>query len=87
MNNLKDTLENLQSKSGKIFGLAIQFLICLSLISFFLETLPQLSNSWKELLLIIEVATAGAIECCAISILHIERINVANRETKVHIAK
>jgi len=77
MNNLKDTLENLQSKSGKIFGLAIQFLICLSLISFSLETLPQLSNSWKELLLIIEVATISIF-----TIEYILRVMVSSNKMK-----
>lgn len=77
MNNLKDTLENLQSKSGKIFGLAIQFLICLSLISFSLETLPQLSNSWKELLLIIEVATISIF-----TIEYILRVIVSSNKMK-----
>ena len=54
---LKDTVEKCDSRSGRIFDLCIQALIVLSLISFSMETLPNLSSETKNQLRIFEVFT------------------------------
>ena len=45
-NNLKEVIENNTSKTGKLFDIFIQSLIIFSLISFSLETLPDLSETF-----------------------------------------
>lgn len=50
MNNLKQIIEDNTTKSGRIFDFFIQFLIVLSLISFCIETLPDLSKTLKRVL-------------------------------------
>lgn len=47
---LKPIIENNTSKAGRFFDLFIQFVIVLSLISFSLETLPDLSSGTREIL-------------------------------------
>ena len=54
---LKQTIENNDTKSGRRFDLFIQFLIILSLITFSIETLPDLSKSTHQTLLYIEGIT------------------------------
>lgn len=53
--NLKKLVENSDSKSGKFFDLFIQFLIIVSLISFTIETIPNLSEQTKFRLNLIEI--------------------------------
>lgn len=53
--NLKRTITNIHTKNGKRFDVFIQILIILSLISFSLETLPNLSALQARLLYYFEV--------------------------------
>jgi len=59
MEKLRQVIENNDSKSGRVFDLFIQALIILSLISFSIETLPDLSESSRQLLRSIEVMTVS----------------------------
>lgn len=52
---LKSIIENNSTKSGRAFDLIIQFLIVVSLISFTIETIPNLSEQTQFLLYITEV--------------------------------
>ena len=56
-NNLKEVIENNTSKTGKLFDIFIQSLIILSLISFSLETLPDLSETFVSFLFYFETIT------------------------------
>ena len=53
--SIKRTVEKSDTKAGKTFDLFIQSLIVLSLISFSIETLPNLSETTKRILDILEV--------------------------------
>ncbi len=59
MEKLRQVIENNDTGSGRIFDLFIQALIVLSLISFSLDTLPDLSESSRRLLASIEVLTVS----------------------------
>ena len=59
MNWLKNTIENSDSRSGRVFDLLIQCLIVLSLVTFSLETLPDLSATSRRWLHNIEVITVA----------------------------
>lgn len=52
--NLKDIVDNYESKAGRVFDLAIQCVIVVSMITFSIETLPDLSSSTTRLLSTIE---------------------------------
>lgn len=54
---LKQIIEKDDTRAGKAFDLFIQFLIVLSLISFSIETIPNLSHQTLKLLKIIEIST------------------------------
>jgi len=54
---LKPIIENNTSRAGRIFDLAVQTIIILSLITFSLETLPDLEPYFERFLKIFEVAT------------------------------
>ncbi len=54
---IKGIIENPQTIQGKIFALAIQFLIIISLITFSIDTLPNLSVATKKILRTIEIVT------------------------------
>lgn len=56
MNTLKQIIEKDDTISGKLFDLFIQFLIILSLISFSVETLPDLNDNFKHLLKSLETS-------------------------------
>ncbi len=56
-NNLKEVIENNTSKTGKLFDIFIQSLIIFSLISFSLETLPDLSETFVSFLFYFETIT------------------------------
>jgi voltage-gated potassium channel len=51
----KNIIENSDTMSGKFFDFTIQFLIIVSLISFTLETIPDLSKQTKSWLNLIEI--------------------------------
>ena len=53
--NLKNLIEKNDTKSGLIFDFFIQFLIILSLVSFSIETIPDLNVSFKKYLEILEI--------------------------------
>ena len=53
--SLKRTIEENDTRAGRIFDLFIQSLIVLSLLSFSVETLPNLSEPIKNILDTLEV--------------------------------
>ncbi|NND81848.1 MAG: ion transporter [Gammaproteobacteria bacterium] len=55
MPSFKSIIEDNNSRSGRVFDLGIQFLIVVSLVSFSLETLPNLSAEWRALLSHMEI--------------------------------
>jgi len=55
--SLKNTIEKNDTKAGRVFDIFIQFLIIVSLFSFSIETLPDLTKEQKYILWIIEVIT------------------------------
>ena len=57
MASLKNIVEDSDTLAGKLFDIIIQSLIVLSLITFSVETLPNLSDSSKFILKIIETIT------------------------------
>ncbi len=56
---IKNVIEQNDTKSGKVFDFTIQFLIILSLISFSIETIPELSDTFKKILKIVEIITVA----------------------------
>ena len=54
---LRDIIEGTDSLSGKCFDIAVIFVIVVSMVSFVIETLPNLSDSTKHLLRILEKTT------------------------------
>lgn len=56
---LKGMVEQPETLRGKVFALTIQSLIVLSLVTFSVETLPNLSLGTRRLLQIIEAVTVG----------------------------
>ena len=75
--SLKTIIEKNDTKFGRIFDLFIQFLILISLVSFSIETLPDLSTETSDFLWIIEVV------CVIIfTFEYFLRIFVANKKLK-----
>lgn len=74
---LKHIIEKSDTKAGKIFDLTIQSLIVISLISFSIETLPNLSKTSTQILQIIETVTV-----ILFTIEYICRIIVADNKLK-----
>lgn len=56
---LKNVVENSDSKAGRTFDLVIQALIVISLVTFSIETLPNLSESARFWLRIVEIVTVA----------------------------
>lgn len=56
---LKQIVEESDTKAGHLFDLTVQLLVFISLISFSVETLPDLSAGTRSILRIIEVVTVG----------------------------
>ena len=54
---IKQIVEDNSTPSGKVFDLAVQALIVVSLIAFSVETLPDLSNESRSFLRRLEVFT------------------------------
>lgn len=75
--SLKTLVERSDTKSGKVFDLAIQSLIVLSLISFSIETLPNLSTPTRQWLRYFEIFTVVIF-----TIEYILRILVADKKLK-----
>ncbi len=76
MGFLKRIIENSDTKQGRLFDFAIQALIVISLVTFSLETLPNLSEHTRRWLRLIEIATVSIF-----TIEYILRIAVADRKT------
>ncbi len=57
MDTIKSIVENNDTKVGRIFDLCIQSLIVLSLVTFSVETLPDLSDNTRKWLRYIEIIT------------------------------
>lgn len=77
LNKIKNIIENTDTKSGRVFDLFIQLLILLSLISFTIETLPNLTENIKDILTICELITVTIF-----SIEYLLRIFVADSKLK-----
>jgi len=60
MERLREIVDGHESSAAKMFDLCVQFLILLSLVSFMIETLPDLSPEVQSLLRVIETATVAA---------------------------
>jgi voltage-gated potassium channel len=56
---LKGIVERTNSPYGKVFALTIQILIVFSIVTFSIETLPNLAQPTKELLRVFEVVTVS----------------------------
>ena len=56
---LRQIVEQNDTKWGRVFDLAIQFLIVVSLVTFSIETLPNLSDTQQQWLRRLEVAIVG----------------------------
>lgn len=74
---LKTIIEETDTKQGRIFDLIIQFLIIVSIISFSIETLPNLSENTRLLLWYLEVFTVSVF-----TIEYLLRLIVADRKLK-----
>lgn len=55
--NIRRVIDSTENTSGKLFTFSIQFLIIVSLVTFSIDTLPDLLPSTKEFLRLIEVIT------------------------------
>ena len=77
MKRLKNIIENDDSKAGRIFDLFIQSLIVISLITFTIETLPNLDTEEKLFLRILETAIV-----IIFTIEYVLRIIVADNKLK-----
>ncbi len=75
MKTIKNIIENNDTKRGRIFDLFIQSLIVLSLITFSLETLPDLSDLTRQWLHYIEIATVAVF-----TVEYISRLIVSDRK-------
>ena len=74
---IKRTVEESDTRAGRIFDLFIQCLIVLSLVSFSVETLPDLSESSKDILYIIEAVTVAIF-----TVEYLSRLLVADNKLK-----
>lgn len=75
--NFKQIIERNDTKGGRIFDLSIQLMIIVSLISFSVETLPNLSKQTAQILKHIEIVTVSIF-----TIEYICRVFVANKKMK-----
>ncbi len=75
--HLKQIIEEIETPAGKVFDLTSQALIIISLISFSIETLPDLSSKTRYFLHIIEVITVVLF-----TVEYFLRIIVADRKLK-----
>ncbi|CAB5138428.1 Potassium voltage-gated channel subfamily KQT; possible potassium channel, VIC family [Olavius algarvensis associated proteobacterium Delta 3] len=75
MEKLRRIIETDDTVAGRVFDIAIQVLIVLSLISFSIETLPQLSSFQRQILRALEISTVAIF-----TIEYVLRIVVAERK-------
>lgn len=76
-NYLKLLIEQNDTKAGKAFAIIIQFLILLSIISFTIETIPDITQGWRDTLYYLEV-----ISVVVFSIEYILRLIVADSKNR-----
>ncbi len=74
--SVKTIIEDISSPGGRVFGFCIQTLIIISIISFSMETLPDLSQGTHDLLRIIEIVTVAIF-----SVEYLLRIVVADKKS------
>lgn len=77
METLRQVIEENDTKWGRIFDLTIQCLIVFSLVTFSIETLPNLTETHQQWLRWIEVATVGLFTAE-----YLLRVVVAERKTE-----
>lgn len=75
--NFKQIIENNDTPTGRFFDLFIQFIIVVSLVSFSIETLPNLSSKTIRFLKYVELITVAIF-----TIEYISRVAVADRKLK-----
>lgn len=75
--SIKNIVEETETKAGRIFDIFIQSLIIISLISFSIETLPDLNDPFKKILSIIEIVTVVIF-----TVEYLLRIAVADNKLK-----
>lgn len=74
---IKNIIENTDTNQGRIFAFTIQILIVLSLVTFSIDTLPNLSSSTKQLLQFIEIITVTIF-----TIEYILRVSISDDKLK-----
>ena len=77
MGIVKETVEQNTSLGGRVFDVVIQCLIIVSLVSFSIETLPDLTNDTRQLLRYVEIGTVTVFTAE-----YLLRILVADRRLK-----
>ncbi len=73
--NLKEIIDGNGTKAGRTFDLVIQFMIVISIITFSIETLPDLSDNTIDLLSIIETIIVSIF-----TLEYVARVYVADRK-------
>lgn len=73
--NIKNIVDNDDTRRGRLFTFIIQGLIILSLVTFSISTLPDLSNSTIQILQVIEIVTVAIF-----TIEYILRIIIADKK-------
>lgn len=73
---IQQIIDDTDNLSGRIFSYSIQILIIVSLVTFSVDTLPNLTSSTKELLTIIEIITV-----IIFTLEYILRVVAANNKT------
>jgi voltage-gated potassium channel len=73
--DLKRIVEASDTKAGRLFDLAVQVLVLISLVSFSIETLPSIPSALQQWLHWLEIATVGLF-----TVEYILRIVVADRK-------
>ena len=76
-NNIKNIIDSNNNRSGRIFSILIQILILISVVTFSMETLPDLEPQTRSILRYIEV-----ISVITFTVEYILRIYVADRKLK-----
>ncbi len=77
MKTLRKIIEESDTTAGRVFDLSIQFLIVISLVTFSIETLPDLSDQARTWLRWIEIATVSIF-----TVEYITRFIVAERKVE-----
>jgi voltage-gated potassium channel len=77
MEKLRRAIEESDTAAGRSFDLTIQALIVLSLVTFSIDTLPELPSTARSILRVIEIATVGTF-----TIEYLLRVLVARRRLR-----